>query len=188
MKNSPGHKHANSWAATLSWHWHRPAVTPLPGVSAPAGLRPSPLAPLFAAAQPSLCPVPAGKAVYNTVSDKLISGEGDVWGILFTYGYRAPVVLPKRDAFFVTTQQTYFSPKRVECELTCGWICPLAVCTTICSPVVVVAVVYCSMASHWHGDLLRLRKHVQHQLTLDLSRLDFLFLRDPQSSSTILKK
>lgn len=37
-------------------------MTPLPGVSAPAGLRPSPLAPLFAAAQLSLCPVSADKA------------------------------------------------------------------------------------------------------------------------------
>lgn len=32
-------------------------------------------------------------------------------------------------------------------QLTCCWICPLVVCTTICSPVVVVAVVYCSIAS-----------------------------------------
>ena len=47
---------------TLSWHCHRAAVTPLPGVSAPAGLRPSPQEPLFAAAQPSLCPVSADKA------------------------------------------------------------------------------------------------------------------------------
>lgn len=58
----PSLPHANSLAATLSGHWHRPAVTPLPGVSAPAGLRPSPPEPLFAAAQPSLCPVSAGKA------------------------------------------------------------------------------------------------------------------------------
>lgn len=58
----PSLLHANSWAAMLSGHWHRLAVTPLPGVSAPAGLRPSPPEPLFAAAQPSLCPVSAGKA------------------------------------------------------------------------------------------------------------------------------
>lgn len=57
-----GVKHADSWIATPSWHWHRAAVTPLPGVSAPADLRPSLLEPLFAAAQPSLCPVSADKA------------------------------------------------------------------------------------------------------------------------------
>lgn len=65
MRNSPSRSmqiSAVSQAVTLSWHWHRAAVTPLPGVSAPAGLRLSPLGPLFAAAQPSLCPVSAGKA------------------------------------------------------------------------------------------------------------------------------
>lgn len=72
--------HANLLAATLSGHWHRPAVTPLPGVSAPAGLRPSPPEPLFAAAQPSLCPVSAGKAgQYNTFSDRLAADSVVKW-------------------------------------------------------------------------------------------------------------
>lgn len=62
MKNSPGW----SMQSRRPQHCHdrrrAAAVTPLPGVSAPAGLRPSPLEPLFAAAQQSLCPVSKGNA------------------------------------------------------------------------------------------------------------------------------
>lgn len=63
------------WHSRL-WHWHRAALTPLPGVSAPAGLRPSPLAHLFAAAQPSLCPVSAGKVEqHRTYQDNSLDLE-----------------------------------------------------------------------------------------------------------------
>lgn len=54
-------------------------MTPLPGVSAPAGLRPSPLAPLFAAAQPWPCPAPAGKAGHLSLSHSMRGKIDRIW-------------------------------------------------------------------------------------------------------------
>ena len=63
MEPWPGTQHADLKSGTLVvTRWHRAAVPPLPGVSAPAGLRPSPPARRFEAAQPSPYPAPGVKA------------------------------------------------------------------------------------------------------------------------------
>lgn len=136
-------------------------MTPLPGVSEPAGLRPSPLAPLSAAAQPSLCPASAGKAGQQSLRQLIIRTMDWIWNPLG--GFNAGYLLSYDDGItniFIKTKCTW-----VNSELTCCWICPLVVCTTICSPVVVVAVVYCSIACYYHGPLLKQKTHTHYYLT-----------------------
>lgn len=156
MENSPSWN-MQTCRLTLSWHWHRPAVTPLPGVSAPAGLRPSPLAPLFAAAQPSLCPVSAGKAGQYSLRQVHIRRMDWIWNPRKPLNSGCMSSCCRRFRFWWHCKLLFAAIKFIRgCpELTCCWICPLAACTTICSPVVVVAVVYCSMACYRRGPHLR---------------------------------